>query len=149
MQPPIEKAPITLTNLAESANEKLEAAVIEATHRAFNLGCFVGLAPAAIFASITFIVVGFSVISAAIAIVLAFIGLIAFANLAAMITRRNTMRQKYFREILPEIELTLHRHGYTSEEFEAAARQILPPTAMLAAFLPQHPDNPPPDGEPL
>lgn len=149
MQPHFEETSFTLAGLAESANEKLETAVIEATNQAFNLGCLVGLAPATIFAIITFIVAGFNVIGAAIAVVLAVIGLIAFANLAAMITRRNTMRQKYIREILPEIELILRQQGFTPEEFEAAARRTLPPAAMLVEFLPQLPNDSPQGGEPL
>ncbi len=148
MQPHLEETSFTLAGLAESANEKLETAVIEATNQAFNLGCLVGLAPAVIFAIITFIVAGFNVIGAAIAVVLAVIGLIAFANLAAMITRRNTMRQKYIREILPEIELALRQHGFTSEEFETVARQTLPAASMLAAFIPLQSEPPSQDGEP-
>lgn len=148
MQSHLEETSFTLADLAESANEKLEAAVIEATHQAFNLGCLVGLVPAVVFAVITFIIAGFSVIGVAIAVVLALIGLIAFANLAAMITRRNTMHQKYFREILPEIELILRQQGFTPEEFEAAARRALPPAAMLVEFLPHLPNNSPQGGEP-
>jgi hypothetical protein len=137
------------TELAESANEKLEQAVNEATHRAFNLGCLVGLLPAVIFALVIFLSTGFSFIGTAMAVVLGIVSAMAFANLAAMITRNNTVRNTYTNMILPEIEQSLSNAGVERQVFDQAARESLSPSAALYPFVgPAIPDAPiPSDGE--
>lgn len=127
--------PSDLKTLAETANEELEGLVNEAVNRAFNLGCFVGLVPAALFALVTFLVTGPSVTGAAIALLLAVLGLVAFANLAATITRRNAMPRRYRADILPNVEAALKQYGYTMAEFQQAVHQTLPQTSLLARMM--------------
>jgi hypothetical protein len=124
-----------LVKLAEATNAELEEAVNQATHQAFNLGCLLGLLPAVIFAVVIFLVSGFSLIGSLMAIVLGLTGAIAFANLAAMITRRNTANRKYQNEVAPSLARRLAEAGFTRAEFDLAARQTLSPTAPLSAFI--------------
>ena len=125
-----------LTELAEAENTRLEEAASTVTQQAFNLGCLVGLLPGGILVVATFFLIGFSVIGAAIALVLMLIGLIAFANLAAMLARRNTIRRIYRDQSQVEIETTLRETGLTRDQFDEIARRVLPSQAALYAFLP-------------
>jgi hypothetical protein len=131
-----------LTGLITEANETLETAVNQATHAAFNLGCLMGLLPAVIFAVVTFLVTGFSLIGAAMAVVLGITGAVAFANLAAMITRRNTLRRTYHEHVRPDITRALAQSGHSQAEFEQAARQTLTPSAPLYLFINPLPAEP-------
>lgn len=135
-----------LTELAETENARLEEAASTVTQQAFNLGCLVGLLPGGIFVVATFFVIGFSVIGAAIALVLMLIGLIAFANLAAMLARRNTILRIYRDQSQNEIESALQEAGLTRDQFDEIARRVLPSQAALYAFIPA--PIPPPDQEP-
>ena len=125
-----------LTELAETENRRLEDAASTVTQQAFNLGCFVGLLPGVIFVLVTFILIGFSFIGAAIALVLMLIGVVAFANLAAMLARRNTFRRIYRDQSQGEIESVLHHAGLTQDQFDVLAHQVLPSQAALLTFLP-------------
>ena len=136
-----------LTELAETENARLEEAASTVTQQAFNLGCLVGLLPGGIFVVATFFLIGFSVIGAAIALVLMLIGLIAFANLAAMLARRNTILRIYRDQSQVEIETALQQAGLTRDQFDEIARQVLPSQAALYAFIPV--PEPPPDQEPV
>jgi ABC-type nickel/cobalt efflux system permease component RcnA len=84
-----------LARLAEAENTRLEDAASPVTHQAFNLGCLVGLVPGGIIVLLMYILIGFSFIGAAIALVLMLIGLLAFATWRAMLARRNTIRRVY------------------------------------------------------
>lgn len=139
----------SLAGLAESANERLEHAVNEATHQAFNLGCLIGLLPAAIFAVVIFLSTGFSFIGTAMAVVIGIVSAIAFANLAAMITRNNTLRRTYRDVILPELEQSLTHAGIDRHVFDLAARESLSPSAALYPFVgpPAETITNTPDGE--
>lgn len=128
-----------LVGLADRANETLETAVNEAAHQAFNLGCLIGLLPALLFAFITFLITGFSIIGAFVVVVLSITGTIAFANLAAMVTRRNTLKRVYRDIVEPEINRSLHRAGIARLQFDEAASLYLAPTALLAEFIQQTP----------
>jgi len=125
----------SLSDLAASTNEMLELAINEVAHRAFNLGCMIGLLPAVIFAAVIFLSTGFSLIGTALAVVLGVVSAIAFANLAAMITRNNTARRIYRDTILPEIEQSLRTAGIERQFFDLAARESLAPSAALYPFL--------------
>lgn len=129
----------TLSELAEAENARLEDAASLVTQQAFNQGCFVGLLPGGIFLLVMYFVTGFSIIGAAIALVLIMTGLIAFANLAAMLARRNTIRRVYHEQSLGEIERALQDASLTRRQFDDIARQALPPHAALYGFLPVHP----------
>lgn len=130
-----------LTELAETENAHLEDAASTVTQQTFNLGCLVGLLPGVIFLLISILLTGFSVIGAAISLVLILIGLIAFANLAAMLARRNTIRRIYHDQSQGEIEHALQQAGLNREQFNRVARQTLHPQAALYSFLPV--PNPP------
>lgn len=121
--------------LAISANEALDSAVNQATHQAFNLGCLIGLLPAAIFSLVMFFITGFSLIGAFMAIIIGIIGAIAFANLAAMFTRRNTTRRVYRDTIAPNIERTLKANGVSRADFDNSAGETLDSSAPLYEFL--------------
>ena len=131
-----------LTELAEAENTRLEEAASPVTHQAFNLGCLVGVLPGGIFMLVILLWTDFSVISAAIALVLISIGLIAFANLAAMLARRNTIRRVYREQSAGQIEQTLQDANLTRDQFDEVARRVLPPQAALYSFLPvPHPKS--------
>ena len=127
---------IVLTELAEAENRRLEDAASTVTQQAFNLGCAVGLLPGGIFVLVSYILIGFSMIGAAIALVLMLIGLVALANLAAMLARRNTVRRIYQDQSEPEIEIALKEAGLTRGQFNEIARVVLPKQAALHSVLP-------------
>lgn len=128
-----------LTSLAENENTRLEEAASPVTQQAFNLGCAVGLLPGGIFLLAILLISDFSIIGAAISLVLIVMGLIAFANLAAMLARRNTIRRVYQDESEKQIEQSLQDSGLNRGQFNEVARRVLPPQAALAAFLPKPP----------
>jgi hypothetical protein len=125
----------TLTELAEAENARLEEAASQVTQQAFNLGCAVGLLPGALVLIVTLLLTDFSVIALALSVVLIVIGLIAFANLAAMLARRNTIRRVYREQGQAELEQKLRDIGFTRSQFDQVARQVLPPQAALYSFL--------------
>jgi hypothetical protein len=128
-----------LSELAETENARLEDAASLVTQQAFNQGCFVGLLPGGIFLLVMFFVTGFSIIGAAIALVLILTGLIAFANLAAMLARRNTIRRVYREQSQGEIERALQAANLSRPQFDDVARQVLAPQAALYGLLPVPP----------
>jgi hypothetical protein len=128
-----------ITELVEVENARLEEAASPVTQQAFNLGCLVGVLPGAIVLIVTLLVTDFSVIGVAISLVLITIGLVAFANLAAMLARRNTIRRVYREHSEAQIEQTLSDAGLSRNQFNQIARQVLPPQAALYNFL----SNPP------
>jgi predicted lipid-binding transport protein (Tim44 family) len=128
-----------LTELAESENARLEEAASLVTQQAFNLGCFVGLLPGGLFLLLSLLLSDFSIIGAAIALVLILLGLIAFANLSAMLARRNTIRRVYREQSLATIERTLRETGLNRAQFEDIARKVLPPHTALFSLLPPPP----------
>jgi hypothetical protein len=125
----------TLTELAETENARLEEAASQVTQQAFNLGCAVGLLPGAIVFIVALLLTGFSVIAVALSVVLITTGLIAFANLAAMLARRNTIRRVYREQSQGQLEQKLCDNGFTRSQFDQVARQVLPPQAALYSFL--------------
>jgi formate hydrogenlyase subunit 3/multisubunit Na+/H+ antiporter MnhD subunit len=130
-----------LTSLVEAENARLEEAASPVTHQAFNLGCLVGLLPGGVFLLAILLLSDFSIIGAAIALVLILMGLIAFANLAAMLARRNTVRRVYREESEKQIEQSLQDAGVRRSQFDRVARQVLPPQAALCAMLPEPPPS--------
>lgn len=138
--------PDSLEQFVEQLNETIETAATEAAQRAFNLGCFTGLVPAALILLVMTIATGFSIIGIALLVVITVIGMIAFANLAAAIAQLNTQR-RVFREIVePKIAAYLANSGQQRQEFERAARTQLTPNSVLLLFLSRSgdsKDNPP------
>ena len=125
-----------LARLAEVENTRLEDAASPVTHQAFNLGCLVGIVPGGIIVLLMYIMIGFSFIGAAMALVLMLIGLLAFANLAAMLARRNTIRRVYHDQSEAKIDRALNEAGLTNEQFNQIAHETLPAKSALFAFLP-------------
>jgi predicted lipid-binding transport protein (Tim44 family) len=125
-----------LTELAEMENARLEEAASAVTQQAFNLGCLVGLLPGGIILLATLLLIGFSFIGAAMAFILMLTGLIAFANLAAMLARRNTVRRIYRDQSQTAIETALHKAELSQDQFGKIAREVLPPQAALCTLLP-------------
>ena len=125
----------TLTELVEKENARLEEAASPVTQQAFNLGCVVGVLPGAIVFLVTLLLTDFSIIAVAISLVLIIIGLVAFANLAAMLARRNTIRRVYRDQSETEIDQKLRDAGLNRRQFDQIARQVLPPQAALYDFL--------------
>jgi hypothetical protein len=127
---------LSLPEMAQDANTRLENTIGDATQQAFNLGCLIGMMPAVIFSVVIFLATGFSLIGASMAVVLGVVSAIAFANLAAMITRQNTMKRAYRETINPGINNTLQAAGIARSDFDRVARETLPPSAPLVVFLP-------------
>jgi hypothetical protein len=134
-----------VASLVETENARLEEAASPVTHQAFNLGCLVGLLPGGIFLLAILLLTDVSFIGVAIALVLILMGLIAFANLAAMLARRNTILRVYRDQTQDEIERSLQEAGVSRAQFDELARQMLPPQAAMYGFLsepPKKPDQP-------
>lgn len=121
--------------LAESINESLEDAAGEASNRAFNLGCLAGVLPAGLVLVIIIFVTGFSLIGAAMVLVLTVMGMMAFANLAAAIARKNTLRRTYHDSLQPQITRELSLAGASQADFDLAAYSTLPAGSPLLQFL--------------
>lgn len=130
-----------ITELVELENARLEEAASPVTQQAFNLGCLVGVLPGTIVLIILLLLTDFSVIGVAISLVLITIGLVAFANLAAMLARRNTIRRVYREQSEAQIEQTLRELGLSRRQFDQVARQVLPPQAALYNFLASPPSS--------
>lgn len=126
---------VTPDQLALMANETIENAVNQATQQAFNLGCLVGLVPMIAFIILTFLLSGFSIISAFIAVILGIISAIAFANLAAMLARKNTIPRVYQDVVKPKIDESLEQAGISRNEFASSALRTIAQTDPLYEFI--------------
>ena len=84
-------------------SENMEETAQSATNRAFNLGCAVGLLPAILMIIGTYFIAGKSWLGVVVMIVLMLLGLVLFANLAASISRRNTLMRVFRQDIQPQI----------------------------------------------
>lgn len=129
---------VTPDQLALMANETIESAVNLAAQQAFNLGCLVGLLPMIAFIILTFLLSGFSIISAFIAVILGVISAIAFANLAAMLARKNTIPRVYHDIVKPRIAESLEQSGISRNEFASSALRIIAETAPLYEFITEY-----------
>jgi len=127
-----------------SWNEQLESAVNNATNRAFNLGCFVGLFPASALILLTYFLAGKSWVGAIVMLVLMALALVLFANAVAGITRQNTMKRFYQETIQPEIVQMLKRHPMDYSDFAALASESLASASGLltALTIADDPPNP-------
>jgi hypothetical protein len=118
-----------------SLNERLETEVNNATNRAFNLGCFVGLIPTSLLVILTYFVTGYSWVGAIVILILMILGLILFANVTASIARRNTLKRVYHQEVEPEISEIIIANRIDQITFQNTARENLPAGALLRQFL--------------
>lgn len=124
-----------LARLALDANSQLETAASEAAARGFNLGCSTGLLPGGFVTLLMLFFTGWSFIGAALGLALTLTSMVAFASLAASVTRRNTLRRLYTQTIQPDLAQSLRQAGLTQAQLVQAAFETLPPAAPLLAFL--------------
>jgi len=124
-----------LEDLARTADEKLLTAGQDSANKAFNLGCSVGLLPAAVFIGLTLLITRGSWIATGFITGLMAIGLLAFANLSASVSRSRTLQRVYQQEILPEIEIELGQIGLDLVTFKAVALVTISPDGPLQAFI--------------
>ena len=125
----------TLSSYIESINEKLDIAGRESASQAFNLGCTVGIIPAALVVIITFFASSASWLAALVIGILMIVALIGLANLVAFIARTKTLERVYRTEINPGIEQALARFSVTRTEFDQLANDQLPESAVLRRFI--------------
>jgi hypothetical protein len=136
-----EHPPITIEQqervlaVIEQVHEKLESAAQSNTTHAFNLGCSVGLLPAALIIGVAFLITKGSWIAAVITALLMAIALLGFASLVANITRVNIIENTYKNEALPQIEAVLQELDISRTDFDCLANQYLPEGAYLRKYL--------------
>jgi len=121
--------------LIEQVHEKLESSAQSNTTHAFNLGCSVGLLPAALITGAAFFITKGSWIAAVITALLMAIALLGFASLVANITRANIIENTYKKEALPQIETVLQELNISRPDFDSLANQNLPEGACLRKYL--------------
>ncbi|RPI23937.1 MAG: hypothetical protein EHM70_21890 [Chloroflexota bacterium] len=142
--PVTEEQRIALSELAESANERLEKAGAESAEQSFGLGCALGALPllAAIF--ILFITGVFNLIMALITLVTASLVLAGIATLASSFAKARTVRETYRSVIGPEIDTFLNSQQLARTQFEKLVYELLPEESPLRAYrLVQPPPNMP------
>ena len=124
-----------LRELALSAEEKLTDAGRENANRAFNISCTAGLIPVLLVIGLSLIITRGSWIAAIIVSILMLMGLFAFANLAAFISRSQAYKRSYETEIRPEIEASLNAMDIDWYHFELIAYQSTFEESPLREFL--------------
>ena len=138
---PVENHPLkaqqkeTLTELIETCQETLDQAEESSANRAFNLGCSVGLIPAALFVLLAYILSKGSWIAAAITSLLMVIMLMGFASLSASIARKNTLQRTYQEKVKPSIEAALAEMGVNRSSLDALADEMLPVGSALRDYF--------------
>ena len=124
-----------LEELAIALNEKMVTSGQDSANSAFNLGCSVGLVPALILVILTLLITKGSWIATALISGLMIIGLLAFANLSAYISRSRAYECIYLQEIIPEIEGELQKIGVDHFTFEVIVKETIPAGAPLRAYI--------------
>ena len=130
-----------LEELAVTTNEKLITAGQDSANRAFNVGCTVGLLPALLLIGLTLLITRGSWIATALISGLMIMGLLAFANLSALISRSRAYDRMYQQELSPEIEEELQKFGVDRFSFERITAETIPPGAPLRAYIAPEPIN--------
>jgi len=115
--------------------EQLEESGRLSANRAFNLGCWLGLVPAAVLTGIIFLISEESWVVTIVSAVMIVISLVALANLAAYIAKNRAIKRTYFEEINPRIEEEITRINISEAEFCEVAEGILPPDSLTIQFL--------------
>ncbi|MCC6955754.1 MAG: hypothetical protein IT316_03100 [Anaerolineales bacterium] len=116
-------------------NDRIIDAANSATTRAFNLGCLVGLIPAALIIGAAFLLTHNSWVGALVMAVLMVLALILFANIAAGLANRNTINRVILQEIGPEVERTLAELHLSHEDLSDIARKTLERDAPLLDYV--------------
>lgn len=112
-------------------NERLVEAGQDSANRAFNIGCTAGLIPAIMVTVITLIITKGSWIATGLIGILMLMGLIAFANLSAYISRSRAYQRCYQQEVLPDIETELDELGLAKPNFLTTVNDVLSPESPL------------------
>ena len=132
-----EKMEIIHQLLDESEYKVNEASQTSAT-QAFNLGCTIGLIPAALIVLITYIATQ-SWLAALLSGILMTLALIGLANLVALTARTRTIERIYKQEISPEAERILAENDISQAAFTSYIWDHMAPTATLWPYLPKPP----------
>jgi len=106
-----------------------------ASAKAFNLGCVVGLLPAALIVLLTFLLTRFSWVGALVMAALMVMALILFANVAAGFAHRNTIKRIAATEIEPELERALSELRLDRSDLIEVAQAALPDGSPLRGYL--------------
>jgi uncharacterized protein (DUF58 family) len=125
----------TLTQLAETANEKLHKAGASQAELAFGIGCGLGFGPIALIVLILLIFHVINIILAFMLWLLAALALIGISTILSIQARARKTDRTYREEVQPEIENTLRALSLDRPSFDRLARQSLPPDADLQKYL--------------
>lgn len=117
-------------------NGRLEETVNAATNRAFNLGCAVGLIPAAVIIITTYFLTNNSLLGSVIMFVFMVLGLVLFANMVASITRRNTLKRNYHEDIEPQLIKLAAENNLELTHIYAVGALTLPEGSGLSELFP-------------
>ena len=126
---------VFLEELIHSADEQLISAGQDSANKAFNLGCTAGLIPALLIIGLTLIITKGSWIASVIMSILMIMGVFAFANFSAFISRSNAYKRCFTNQIKPEIDTNLEKQGIDPQALSIIAAEILPEDATLNGFL--------------
>jgi len=100
----------------ESENYLSERAKVSANH-AFNQGFMVGLLPAVVMITLSFLLTRGSWLASLIIAALMIIALLGFANLTANIASTNAIKRAYTIELIPKIEQELSNLSISKGQF--------------------------------
>jgi hypothetical protein len=124
-----------ISELVERSNEKLNTAAVDSADRAFNLSCTLGLLPTLLIVMLSFLLTRGSWAAAAIITLLMVIAVLGMANLAAYISRANTVKRVYEIEVWPEIGVFIGELNLPIEDFNKFVLNNLPEGAPLRDFI--------------
>ena len=130
-----------IEEIALTSNEKLVEAGAKSANRAFNVGCTVGLLPAIIIIITTLIISKGSWIATAFISILMGMGLVAFANLSAYISRSKAYQRIFEQDLKPEIETQLDDLEIEYRDFVRVADEVLDSDAPMRAYIFPEPKN--------
>lgn len=118
-------------------NQKLEMTTLERANHAFNLGCLIGILPAALFVVITVMVTGGSWVGGIFSTILMLIAITGLASMIAKITRSNTTKRIFETEIKTEMLEISKAHNLSLDDFSKNI-YVLPESALLRLMIMEH-----------
>jgi hypothetical protein len=124
-----------LEQFLENIDEQLEESGRLTANRAFNLGCWLGLAPAVVLTAIVFFLSEGSWVVTVVSAVMILISLIAIANLIAYISKNKALKRTFIEEIQPQIDAEIRQMHISKTEFCDTAAGILPPESLIIQLL--------------
>ncbi len=124
-----------LTELAESANEKLHKAGASQAELAFGIGCGLGFGPIALIVLVLLIFKVINIILAFMLWLLAALALIGISTILSIQARARKTDRTYREEVQPEIEESLRTLGLDRPAFDRLAGQVLSSDADLRKYL--------------